>query len=245
MVEQLPLKQLVLGSNPSRLTMNDSSNEIFPATKGKLNTTTEQTDKEEFGIEDLSQTEGFAKLTKRQQKIIRSSLLITRRWQNPENLESKRHIDIHNCHGAIASLEEEHFFKERTDELSDGFFKAKYFNISGEKGGEIAEQLLAKILPTGYPAVVHTKISINFKGNSDIPDYDPSSEGRLKPDHSFLVLGPNKKGKVMVWDKEGFFDQYRAISLEDVCDQHRAYKGWGIRSLKQGPSPATSAPGGN
>lgn len=83
-----------------------------------------------FGIHDIEETEGFEKLTKFQQKLIRTSFLINQGESDPTGMDCKTHLADYNCHTAIASLEQESYFDNIPDKLPQKFFKVESFDMS-------------------------------------------------------------------------------------------------------------------
>lgn len=183
----------------------------------------------EFDIHDLEQTEGYAKLTPRQQQMIRVSLLVTERDDRRGNPESRKHIADHNCHGSIVGLERENFFNAEAEGLPEGFFNAKYSEINVPTGKEIAENLKGRIIEVGFPCVVH--VSDNPKALT--PGYVIGSHEKARPAHSFLVLGEDRRGNTLIWDKEGFSRPYRIMTLRQVCEDNWDHTIWGVRSLRK------------
>lgn len=176
----------------------------------------------------LQETSGFSKLTSRQQKIIKQSLYVQQREKREEPIfdhlrqeqkYSLSHQNIFNwyCHGTINNLEQERGLDTIPPVLPDDFFKTKFHRLQNQT------ELIDLLKKQGFPCVVH--ISLSDKGLND------SSQS-----HTFLALGPDRSGEIIIWDKQGYNCPYRVITLSELTETEYPchYKSlyWGIRDLK-------------
>lgn len=191
-------------------------------------------------LETLEKTEGYSSLSDRQKQIIRVSLAIQARaeregvtdscvnWgvirrvkryfkrtsEETRYLASDRHIIRWYCHGAIASLEDERFEGEWPKDNPIDFFNASYFEVASEYDVKKAIEYY------GFPSVVHV--------NEDSDNF----EGEDSQYHSFLALGHNEDGEIVVWHKEGFRYPYKVTTLRSVFEDYGPSFFWGVRKLK-------------
>lgn len=179
-------------------------------------------------MEVVEATEGFSYLTEKQQRIIKQSLYLQVRaergrkeWQPGETRKYKNtedYVDNRNCHSAVFFLEKENLqeISENARDDSD-FFKAEYVVVK-----EI-NALKKQIEEFGFPCVLHI-------GNS--PSQDPSGKA-----HSSLVLGHNKEGEIILWEKESYdiLHPYQVTTLDQI---YRTYGDicsyYGLRKLRNG-----------
>lgn len=184
----------------------------------------------------LQSTEGYSKLTPRQQEIIRVSLLLQARadrtlevskpkswplrlfcqdsevfFQNPE---CQDHIESWYCHAAIASLESGQLSGDFPPKHPDSFFNAAYFEIHN------IQEIKKAILFFGFPSVVHI--------NSE-PENLTGEDSQY---HSFLALGYDQAKNIVVWEKEGFCYPYRITTLKQVYGEYKNFEYWGVRKLR-------------
>lgn len=184
----------------------------------------------------LEATEGFARLTPRQQQIIRTSLFLQARAERdmhpnhkndpwyydwfkrsshvPEYQESLSHVKHWYCHAAIASLESGQLSGDIPPEHPDSFFNAAYFVIHD------IQELKQAISFFDFPTVVHV--------NSD----SDNLIGEVSQYHSFLVLGYDQEKNIVVWEKEGFSYPYRITTLKQVYVEYNNFRYWGVRKLR-------------
>ena len=185
----------------------------------------------------LESTEGFPRLTAKQQQIIRTSLLLQARaerdmhpnhkndpwyydwldrspFRRPKFKQSLKHIEGWYCHAAIASLEIESLSGDRPPQILDKFFEAEYLKLESEYELERALRFF------GFPAVVH----VNSEQNN--------TAGESTQVHSFLALGYGPEQSIMVWEKNGFSFPYRVVNLEVVYEEYQSFRYWGLRKLR-------------
>lgn len=55
------------------------------------------------------------------------------------------------------------------------------------------------------------------------------------PAHSSLLLGTNKEGELLVWEKKGFGMQFHLAPLKTVFNHYSSLQNWKLRPLKTGP----------
>lgn len=188
----------------------------------------------------LERTEGFADLSDRQKQIIRVTLAVqaranresvtstyqnlgmvdrVKRFLNNRNedsryCDSRTHITRWYCHGAIASLEEEEFSGDWPKDNPVHFFDAAYHNVNDELEVKKAIEFC------GFPCVVH------------VNDDSNNNKGEETQYHSFLALGHNDSGEIVVWHKEGFDYPYQVTTVSEVFDQYGPRYHWGVRKLR-------------
>lgn len=166
-------------------------------------------------LEGLS---GFQKLSRKQQQMIQMSLYANDRFKRKDEspstyLESVAHCYAWNCHSAAWYLEHELPFESvpwRQD--MDAYTEGTYL----ESGNHPSyEAVAAHIESGGYPSIgiIHR-------------------DGRAI--HSFVALGKDARGDVMVWEKEGYAFPYRLLPLRQVYNEHFEPNAvipysWGVR----------------
>jgi len=211
----------------------------------------------ETDTETLEQTEGFEALTKRQQRIIEQSLYIQQRaergtdvasaWaivspergyvtnktqiHTQETLErmhkfgspdpsTRKYVESQNtiangyCHSSILNLELEKGWDTAPLKIPEGFFKAEYFTVSTYK------ELKNAVIEEKMPVVLH------------INDYADSFNEGMGTIHSCLILGKDKEGNLLVWEKEGDGLPYKISRLESVYEAYKTREYWGLRKLR-------------
>jgi hypothetical protein len=185
-------------------------------------------------IDTLASTEGFPKLNKRQQKIIRAFLAIQARVDRVRHPESSfvffhegadnpyassyKHVRDLNCHGAISILEGNPLLLDVAERVDVTFFNAKY--------QEVPTIETAKRLVEGYnfPCVVHVGTECGNPGRVE------------KMEHSCLVFGHGPTGDIIIWEKQGFSYPYRVTTLAVVYGFYGSGMFWGVRMLKSSES---------
>ena len=114
---------------------------------------------------------------------------------------------------AVASLESEGV------NLGDIRLKDKdFFDAEYNEAGSV-DELIDRLNRFGYPCVVHLKS----------PPYG-NSKGYVA--HSFLVLGKDDKGDIVVWEKNAPRKKYQVESLKVTFE---ANKGWNWRETQEKP----------
>ncbi len=173
--------------------------------------------------EALEGTEGFSKLNRKQQRIIKFSLYVNARNKRRDGAlgydESRFIVGIWNCHNAVDLLERETWLEEgEPPKLPENFFKADYEKSAGLTG------IALRIERYGFPAVVHI-FSKDPKG-----DY---SKGIYDAEHSFLALGHDINDDVLIWEKVGHGHDFQVSTLSNVFDSYdKDTYYWGVRNLK-------------
>ncbi len=175
-------------------------------------------------MEILTATEGWSRLSIRQQKIIEHSLYVQAR---AERTEAQRYEDSQNrsaewyCHAAIWSLEHEHSLTTEAPELDhieESFYEGDYFIPDS------LDSLREAIVKVGFPLVVH------------IAQAPPPLT--LLQSHTFLALGTDSAGDIVVWEKTAEQLPFQRSTLSKVYEEYTA-KGekpyyWGVRPLRGG-----------
>ncbi|MFA6274175.1 MAG: hypothetical protein WC662_03365 [Candidatus Paceibacterota bacterium] len=196
------------------------------------NLISEEQKKLQRDMEVVMFTEGFSRLTKKQQQIIKQSLYLqiraTRKDDNgphgyrydPKYQNSRDYVAEMNCHAAILSLEKEQSLKsfsqaEIKENLDNDFFIADYIYV------DKINKLKEKAEKFGFPCVVHIKSPLDRPIRADVY-------------HSFLVLGHNKENKIVIWDKAGFevSHPYRIKTIDNIFDNYGDCSDWGFRKLR-------------
>ncbi len=164
----------------------------------------------------LQNTEGFPRLTEEQQRMIILSLYLQDRSERKGDsyFTSTSLIDLCFCHGSVQGLETGFStVPELLDYSLPHFFDTEYFPVFNK-----AEAI--KLLESfGFPCVVHLQRRL-------------SNIGLPKPSHTFLALGHDPTGEIIVWEKEGFSLPFRITNLTVELDEYQQEKHWGIRKLR-------------
>jgi hypothetical protein len=166
-------------------------------------------------INILQNTEGFPCLTPKQQKIIICSLYLQDRSERDiHNYVVSNHFLYENfCHKAIQALENNNSLLQEEDLPAD-FFQADYYPIWNKS------QAVQHIESLSFPTVVH----IQRRLQTFIFE---------QPQHTFLALGHNKEGEIVIWEKEGLGDfPFRITNVEAELNYYGNDKFWGVRKLK-------------
>ncbi len=172
-------------------------------------------------MEVLRATEGWSRLSLRQQKIIEHSLYVQTRVERPS---AEQYTDSQDreaewyCHAAIWSLEHEQALTVEAPELDDieeSFYEGDYFKADS------LDSLRDAIMKAGFPLVVH------------IAQAPPPLT--LLQSHTFLALGIDPAGDVVVWEKAAERLPFQRSTLSKIygeytSDQKEYY--WGIRPLR-------------
>lgn len=185
-------------------------------------------------IELLESTEGYPLLTLKQRQIIKVSLYLQDRaeramhplhindpyyhdWNRAKTEPYKLSLDhINNwyCHTAVDGLEHKKISGARPQVCAKKFFDGKYFLVDDPL------TLKEKIEAFGFPCVVHVGGENGNKNGED---------GRL---HTFLALGHDSEGGIVVWEKVKIRQPYRVTGLEQVYGNYGHGLFWGIRKLR-------------
>lgn len=120
------------------------------------------------------------------------------------------------CHAAIAALEAQSSISAEPSTIPENFFEAEYRII---RAYQQAQDLIDA---HGYPCVVHIALSqpANF------------NEGHNTVAHSFLALGKNEEGNIIIWDKKNFELPFRTTTLQNVYDTYGPDWVYGVRDLR-------------
>ncbi len=179
-------------------------------------------------IDALRFTEGWSKLSPRQQKIIEHSLYAQTRAERLDAqhyTESKERTAEWYCHAAIWSLEHEHSLTVEPpilDSIEEPFYDGEYFKADS------FDSLRDAMMKAGFPSVVH------------IAQAPPPLT--LLQSHTFLALGTDAAGDVVVWEKAAKQQPFQRSTLSKIYreymkDQKEYY--WGMRPLRSEPDPKT------
>ena len=179
-------------------------------------------------MEVLKMTEGWSRMSPRQQKIIEHSLYIQTR---AERTDAQGYTDSQDrtaewyCHAAIWSLEHEHSLTveaPQLDDVEEPFYEGDYFKADS------FDSLRDAIIKAGFPLVVH------------VAQAPPPLT--LLQAHTFLALGTDTTGDVIVWEKAAARLPFQRSTLSEIyreyttSDQKEYY--WGIRPLRGGQQVA-------
>lgn len=185
-------------------------------------------------IEKLKTTEGWNLLTPLQQKIIRTSLLITPRayrgndparfldkdMVKPAYQTSGEHVAAEYCHTAIMALETGKLVTSvgvaEDLRIDPDFYNARSYKL--QEGSDKLGQLGRLIKDFGVPCVVQ-------------PGVNPA---HMQPPtaHSFLALGKGNDGDFWCWEKRGLGLPYRARTLKEEYNDYDQFAFWAIRKLR-------------
>lgn len=180
-------------------------------------------------METLRTTEGWPKLSPRQQKIIEHSLYAQTR---AERTDAQGYTDSQDrtaewyCHAAIWSLEHEHSLTVEAPEFDD--IEEPFYDGDYSKPNSF-DSLRDAIIKAGFPLVVHV---------AQVPP--PLT---LLQSHTFLALGTDSTGDVVVWEKADKRLPFQRSTLSKLYgeytaeDQKEYY--WGIRPLRGGHQVST------
>jgi len=176
----------------------------------------------------IESTEGFKLLSRVQQRMIALSLYIQDRSQrgiigytgqlsfHDVYRASSQHIAKAYCHGAVRNLEEGLPIRDDYTQVyfPAGFFDTKYFPISGK------EEAVRLIESQGFPCLVF----VNSLASNGGIEYQI---------HSFLALGHDKSGEVVIWEKWGYGKSYLVSSIDSKIIRYGRDRYWGVRPLKK------------
>lgn len=173
-------------------------------------------------MEALRVTEGWARLSPRQQKIIEHSLYGQTR---AERTDATRHADSQDrtaewyCHAAIWSLEHERSLTVEApeiDTIEESFYDGEYFKTDS------FDSLRDAIIKKGFPLVVH------------VAQAPPPLT--LLQSHTFLALGTDGAGDVVVWEKVAEKKPFQCSILSKIYNEYTAKDQktyyWGMRRLQ-------------
>jgi len=209
--------------------------------------------------EILESTDGFQDLSERQQRLLKASLYLQERAERlsdkaseqaviskrqgyfiettkildeedlkemykrePElllNPETRKYRNSQNrianwyCHASIYSLENEKIGSIKPEDIPDNFFAADYEKV------EKIDDARALILESGFPSIVH------------ISDDKNNFNDGWHQKHSFLALGKNEDGDIVLWEKEGFNLPFHITTLSQIYKDYCFGHYWGTRKL--------------
>lgn len=181
----------------------------------------------------LESTEGYWLLTPKQRQIIRVSLFIQERaergmhpshkndswyydWKKENSYQkSLDHIGYWYCHAAVSGLEKEKYSGTCPPPCSHEFFNGQYFIASNvDQVSEVVEEF-------GFPCVVH------------IGGENGNFHGETNRYHTFLALGHDQDGKILIWEKIRKGEPYRIATLNDVFKSYGKDLFWGVRKIAE------------
>lgn len=203
-------------------------------------------------LEKLSVTEGWGKLSERQQKYIKDSLYISKRAYREQGANNPRYGYRLSEELAIFP-EKEHQknkfqsrYAESQNRISDWYCHYSVFVLENDgvtpdqnlkrvdkdfaneefKQYPTLEDIEAKVVEEGFPCVVQ------------VSDQDDNSEFDVdEMIHSFVVLGKGPDG-LLLWAKSDLGQTYKLRTLEELYK--RIYKDakddhfyWGVRKLRK------------
>ncbi len=170
--------------------------------------------------------EGWKKLSRRQQRMIIASIYIQSRAErtiemtNAQN-KSTEHVMQWYCHAAVWNLEKEQSLLDDgppLDSIEEEFFAGEY------ETPESLQAITQAIRKVGFPAVVHIA--------QELPPLT------LLQRHTFLALGVQADGDIIVWEKEWDRTEsdpaklpYRRNSLSRIYKEYKDVPYWGVRQL--------------
>lgn len=168
---------------------------------------------------ELEKLVGFQKLNERQQRYIKDSFYAeqrARRLTNPDSMDdysaSDLHMDFWYCHAAAAAVEEA-VVGQRVEPYDGSFFEGNYIPLSKEHPEKDVEDL---IVSAGFPCVVLMSMEAEHEPNLPIDELENDQV------HSFLALGRNEAGEIMIWEKQGLASPYRLVPLQEVFKDYSA-----------------------
>lgn len=182
----------------------------------------------------LEETPGFQALSEKQKASIKHSLYITERGNRPASTviyhglsdligpvldevnddgsgpdytKTQEHLVKWYCHAAVLALENEGPLELLPNATSSEFFEGTY-----EQFADLHE-LEQKVEEVGFPSIVHISTTPS-------KEYDPEEDDTKV--HSFVVLGKDKKGSFLVWEKVGYGGDYKVSTIEEIYTRFKA-----------------------
>jgi hypothetical protein len=161
----------------------------------------------------LEGTEGWAALTAAQKAFMVHALF----FREPQ---AEVHAEAGDwyCHAAVWAVEHEHSpetVRPDLDHIEESFYDGEY--AQPQSVAQVREQ----ILTAGFPAVVH------------IAKAPPPLT--LLQQHTFLALGQDTDGDIVVWEKEAEELPYRRTTLSENYAKYMDGKTplfWGVRRMR-------------
>jgi hypothetical protein len=161
----------------------------------------------------LESLEGYAKLTERQQNIIRGSFVLQQMIETGTETGPVTRAFMNNmyCHSSISALENK---EAETLEAMRAIPPDYYFSQSGYGEAEDFSALQRAVESTGFPCVI-------LFASTDPTRIDVVKESPVHSlMHSCLALGRDKSGNIIVWEKMSLGGRYGLLPLREV---HNAY----------------------
>lgn len=208
----------------------------------------------------LRQTEGWSKLTERQQQIIKVSLYIQQRAERGTDWASKQAIVSPETHATnVVTIKHKGDLRlTREDGSTVGVEKRKYEQsqnrivdwnchaaVASLEGWDLSDDMPSKIdndfFKAEYQEANNKEELENQISNFDFPcvvhvNLEPNNQDKYVARHSFLVLGRDNEDTLVVWDKQGYRYPYRVTTLDKVYQEYKDDRFWGIRKLRSGDS---------
>lgn len=166
----------------------------------------------------LYDIDGFKELTEDQQQKILLSLYIQNRADRNNTASYRVAQNIQNtwnCHGAIASLEGGRKPSQELSLYPGEFFDAEYYQLA------TYAELEEMVIEFGLPCVLHISTLSNFRSHT------------YPLLHSALVLGYDRFGQLITWEKQGYKKPFRICTLENTYFGYPKNLFWGVRRLRE------------
>jgi hypothetical protein len=202
----------------------------------------------------LESTEGWSKLTERQQRIIQQSLYAQARAERGTDQASASAVESPKTHVTdkvriIDEVDLERYYaddfgpnpdtrkyKASQNHIVNWFCHAAIANLESEAGLDVEA-------PQPHPEEFSKAEYKEIKSFEELASYAEefgfpavlhvrNSESSYGLMHSSLVLGHNPEGQIFAWEKEGYRLPYRLISLKDLWQEFKGAKLWGLRKLR-------------
>lgn len=191
----------------------------------------------------LESLQGYDELTKRQQNIVRGSLVVQKMLETGTETGPVTRAFKENmyCHTTIAALENpEAMTLEDMRVIPPDYYEA----TSGYEYLEDYKKVEAFVESAGFPCVV-------LLAAEDPTKLDPTIEPPMHVmRHSCVALGRDASGEIIIWEKQNISRPYRLIPLRQVYDEYKLHNKpdpniegrprlmWGTRPLKTGKKSA-------
>ncbi len=176
---------------------------------------------------ELQELPGFQNLSVDQQRLIKLSLYTQQRRERAsigdatQYRRTKEHVWNLYCTAAVAVIEDPTLLSTLRMEGRIPAHALEHISF----WDNIDYNYSAKGL--GLYKFKHAVAAMSFPLILDL------QSGTTKGVHTALLLGFNKKGQLMVWEKQGMALPYRVVPIETIAQDYadRECK-WGIRSIK-------------
>lgn len=209
-------------------------------------------------LETLQNTEGWKRLTDRQQRIIKQSLYIQARAERTTDPASKAAVHLFKDDNGLSSsrIDDQELLKWERDkgyylfdpntrkyQLSQniiGNWNCHYAlaNLEQEKGLDFKP----KKLPSSFFNTHYFKIDsvIDIEKMIDIHGYPCVVHSVIKTKnftnrdsyHTFLALGRDGNQNIIAWEKHGYGYPYKITTLKNIFNEGRKDCLWGVRALR-------------